>query len=94
MKALHTLDRWLAVVLRGLVRVYQLTLSPFIGRQCRFHPTCSEYARDALSVHGGLKGSYLTARRLLRCHPWGGSGYDPVQPCGDHALSKSPYQEN
>lgn len=63
---------------RGALRAYKLTLSPLIGRQCRFLPTCSEYAADALIGHGPWRGSWLAARRLCRCHPWGGSGYDPV----------------
>ncbi len=61
-------------------RGYKLTLSPWIGRQCRFHPTCSDYAREALILHGLLGGGALALRRVLRCHPWGGSGYDPVPP--------------
>jgi uncharacterized protein len=65
---------------RGALRAYKLTLSPLIGRQCRFLPTCSEYAADVLIGHGPWRGSYLAARRLCRCHPWGGSGYDPAPP--------------
>lgn len=60
------------------VKLYQLTISPLLPASCRFVPTCSQYAVEALKKHGPLKGSYLTFRRLLRCHPWGGSGYDPV----------------
>src|SRR5581483_6881557 len=65
---------------RGALRAYKLTLSPLIGRQCRYLPTCSEYAAEALIGHGPWRGSYLAARRLCRCHPWGGSGYDPPPP--------------
>jgi uncharacterized protein len=68
----------LARLLLGLIRVYQYLLSPLIGTQCRFAPTCSHYAADALRKHGAIKGSYLTVRRLLRCHPWHPGGYDPV----------------
>jgi uncharacterized protein len=68
----------LAHVLSAAVRVYQWTLSPFVGRQCRFDPTCSHYALEALSRHGAIRGGWLTLRRLARCHPWGGWGYDPV----------------
>ena len=68
----------LAHLLRLVIRVYQLTLSALIGRQCRFAPTCSEYAREAIAVHGALRGSWLAGRRLCRCHPWGAWGYDPV----------------
>lgn len=65
---------------RGALRVYKLTLSPLIGRSCRFAPTCSEYAAEALIGHGPLRGSWLTVRRLCRCHPWGGAGWDPPPP--------------
>jgi len=61
-----------------LIRLYQVTLSPFIGRQCRFHPTCSNYAIEALTHHGMLKGCALAARRIGRCHPFSKGGYDPV----------------
>lgn len=61
-----------------LVRFYQVCLSPLKPPSCRFTPTCSQYAIEALRKHGPIKGLYLTVRRLLRCHPWGGSGYDPV----------------
>lgn len=68
----------LAWILVKLVRGYQLVFSPYFGTQCRFSPTCSHYSIDALKKHGALKGSYLTVRRLLRCHPWHHGGYDPV----------------
>ena len=64
----------------GLIKVYQLVLSPFKTPCCRFYPSCSEYARRAFLLHGSVKGAMLTAKRLLKCHPWGGSGYDPVPP--------------
>ena len=62
----------------ALVRLYQLTFSPWVGHQCRFIPTCSNYAIEAFEKHGVLKGSWMTIVRLARCHPFGGSGYDPV----------------
>ena len=65
---------------KGALRAYKLTVSPLIGPRCRFTPTCSEYAAEALIAHGPWRGSWLTARRLCRCHPWGGSGYDPPPP--------------
>lgn len=68
----------LAHILRVLIRTYQVLLSPYLGSQCRFSPTCSHYALGALERHGALKGAYLTARRLSRCHPWHRGGYDPV----------------
>ncbi|MDP6601217.1 MAG: membrane protein insertion efficiency factor YidD [Phycisphaerales bacterium] len=61
----------------GLVRLYQLTLRPLMGGHCRFQPTCSEYALDALRLYGARRGSWKTLRRILRCNPWGGCGYDP-----------------
>jgi putative membrane protein insertion efficiency factor len=68
------LARALLVVIRG----YQKGVSPFLPPSCRYTPTCSEYAAEAIRRHGSARGSWLAARRLLRCHPWGGSGYDPV----------------
>lgn len=60
------------------VRFYRLVLSPLIGSNCRFQPTCSEYALDALKTHGAFRGGWLAAKRIAKCHPLGGSGYDPV----------------
>lgn len=65
-------------VLKGLVRLYQMTLSPIVGGACRFDPTCSSYAIEALDRHGAWTGTKLALRRLLRCHPLGPAGYDPV----------------
>jgi len=62
------------------IRGYQIALSPFFGTQCRFHPTCSHYAAEAIAVHGSLKGSWLAVKRILRCHPWHTGGFDPVPP--------------
>ena len=70
---------------RGALRAYKLTLSPLIGRQCRFLPSCSEYAAEALILHGPWRGSWLATRRLCRCNPWGGAGYDPVPQPRDKA---------
>lgn len=67
-----------ALPLLALVKIYQYGISPFTPPSCRFVPTCSQYAIEALRKYGPLKGSWLTLRRLARCHPWGGSGYDPV----------------
>lgn len=60
------------------IRFYQLYVSPLLPPACRFTPTCSQYAIEAIQKHGALKGLWLAVRRLLRCNPWGGSGYDPV----------------
>jgi len=71
-------------IIRIFVRTYQLTLSPLLkvlggpGSGCRFEPTCSEYFLQAVETHGALRGSWLGTKRLLRCHPWGGCGRDPV----------------
>ncbi|HWL58086.1 MAG TPA: membrane protein insertion efficiency factor YidD [Paracoccus sp. (in: a-proteobacteria)] len=67
------------------VRAYRLVASPWVGHACRFQPTCSAYALEALERHGALRGSLLTLRRLSRCHPWGGQGFDPVPGAGDEA---------
>lgn len=65
-----------------MVRAYQATLGPLLGGACRFHPSCSQYAVEAIERHGAARGGRLAVRRLLRCHPFGGGGYDPV-PDGD-----------
>jgi len=62
------------------VHIYRLTLSPLLGRNCRFDPSCSAYALEALETHGAWRGTGLAIRRILRCHPWGGSGIDNVPP--------------
>jgi putative membrane protein insertion efficiency factor len=64
--------------IRALIRAYQLLVAPLFPPACRYYPTCSHYSAEAVAVHGPWRGSVLAARRLLRCHPWGGSGYDPV----------------
>jgi len=68
----------LGLALRGAIRAYQLLISPAFPQSCRYYPSCSHYAADAVALHGPWRGSLLAAGRLLRCHPWGGSGYDPV----------------
>ena len=62
------------------IRIYQKIISPLLPGVCSYRPTCSEYMAEAIQTHGIVKGLYLGTRRLLRCHPWGGSGYDPVPP--------------
>jgi putative membrane protein insertion efficiency factor len=62
----------------GLIKIYQYTISPLLGASCRYQPTCSQYGIEALKKHGFFNGSYLTIKRVLSCHPWGGHGHDPV----------------
>ena len=68
----------LAYIVSLPVRAYRVILSPWVGHGCRYQPTCSAYSLEALEKHGAIKGTYLTIRRIMRCHPWGGSGIDNV----------------
>ena len=65
-------------VLKILIRVYQVALSPLLGPNCRYYPTCSQYAIDAIETHGSLRGTWLSIKRISRCHPWHEGGFDPV----------------
>ena len=65
-------------IANALIRAYKLGISPFIPMACRFTPTCSDYAQEAILKYGVIKGGYLSLKRILRCHPWGGSGHDPL----------------
>ena len=76
-------------LLRFLLRAYQLTLSPLMGARCRFYPSCSNYALEALQVHGAARGSYLAARRVCRCNPWNHGGHDPVPPAASMSVPHS-----
>jgi len=76
------------------IRAYRYLISPMLGPTCRFYPSCSCYAEEALQQHGALHGSYLTVRRLLRCHPWHEGGYDPVPPAtpiNNEAIKPAPH---
>ncbi|QOI99702.1 MAG: membrane protein insertion efficiency factor YidD [Phycisphaeraceae bacterium] len=77
---LHPLARAGNIPFVLIIKVYQVTLSPWLGRQCRYHPTCSWYALEAYRSHGPAAGTWLTVRRLSRCHPCSRGGYDPVPP--------------
>ncbi len=79
---MNALSRLCGLFLIGLAKGYRLFLSPVLPQTCRFHPTCSGYAIEAIETHGPLRGGWLVLRRIVRCHPWGGQGYDPV-PEGD-----------
>lgn len=68
----------MARILMWMIRAYQVILSPLFGQQCRFYPTCSQYAIEAINRHGAIVGSYYTIRRLMRCHPWHAGGHDPI----------------
>jgi uncharacterized protein len=67
------------------ISIYRLAISPWIGPACRFTPSCSHYMQEAILRHGVLRGSWLGVRRIVRCHPWGGSGYDPVPSVRTHS---------
>jgi len=69
----------LSIPLIVLIKIYQLIISPLLPPSCRFTPTCSHYSLEALKKYGIFKGGWLSFRRIIKCHPWGGSGYDPVQ---------------
>lgn len=75
---LAAIEKALCKLLIALIRLYQLTLSPLLGQRCRFHPSCSAYATEALQRHGVLRGTRLALSRIVRCHPLNPGGYDPV----------------
>ena len=75
----HKISSILAIPLIFCIYIYRYTLSPFIGNSCRYYPTCSHYAEDALKKYGAFKGSMYAIKRIMRCHPWHEGGYDPVE---------------
>ena len=81
-RVMNGLTRLMVAGLTGMIRIYQAVLSPWLGSACRFQPSCSAYAIDALRAHGVIRGVWLAARRLGRCHPLGGEGFDPVPERG------------
>lgn len=96
---MHQINHWLKKILILLVRGYQILLSPVLGNNCRFYPSCSSYMIEAIETHGILKGFWLGFRRILRCHPYHDGGIDPVPPrCGcnqnsHHKSSRYDYTE-
>ncbi|MFP5392136.1 MAG: membrane protein insertion efficiency factor YidD [Gammaproteobacteria bacterium] len=84
------MNRLLVGLLRGVVRAYQILVSPMLGQRCRFYPTCSNYAIEALRVHGAARGSALAARRVCRCHPFNAGGVDLVPPARGARQPDSP----
>jgi hypothetical protein len=88
MNLTHTVRNLPARAITALVQAYRYGISPLLPPRCRFAPTCSEYALEAVNRHGALSGLRLALGRILRCHPWGGSGYDPV-PCSHDLVQHS-----
>jgi putative membrane protein insertion efficiency factor len=78
MMVVQTAQRLPSLALLGLIRLYQVTISPTLPKSCRYEPTCSRYAFEAIERHGALAGSWLALKRIARCQPFGGQGYDPV----------------
>jgi len=76
-------------ILVTLIRAYQWLLSPFLGQNCRYHPSCSHYAVEAVERHGPVRGTWMALRRVGRCHPWHEGGYDPVPPAAPSTLTEA-----
>lgn len=77
-KIIYASEKIIKKLLIAIIKFYQIALSPFLANRCRFYPSCSHYAKEAIETKGILRGIYLTVRRLLRCHPYNPGGYDPV----------------
>jgi len=82
----------LVTALKKVISLYHWIISPWLGSRCRYVPTCSDYAIQALDQHGAIKGLWLTTKRIFSCHPWGGQGHDPVPPSA--ALKETPKKAN
>lgn len=89
-RALLLASRFLKYCLMGMIRLYSYCISPLIASRCRFYPSCSTFALEALDSHGLLRGSFLTVKRLLRCNPWHPGGFDPVQDVYDDRHQSKP----
>lgn len=85
---MNALNTFFVALLSGAIKAYRLIISPFLGAQCRFVPSCSAYALEALQTHGACRGGWFALRRICRCHPWGGCGHDPVPPRGTPTIDK------
>jgi putative membrane protein insertion efficiency factor len=85
------IDRFFCRLAMAIIHVYRLTLRPFVGQQCRFHPTCSAYALEAFERYGTLRGAWLTLRRIGRCHPLHAGGFDPVPETPSASCGESPH---
>jgi putative membrane protein insertion efficiency factor len=72
------MNKFFGLILIIPIKFYQILISPLLGPSCRFTPTCSQYAVEAIQKHGPIKGSWIATKRIIRCHPWGGCGHDPV----------------
>ncbi|MDE6234879.1 MAG: membrane protein insertion efficiency factor YidD [Muribaculaceae bacterium] len=84
----RNISRFFGKILILPIRFYQGAISPMFPPACRYTPTCSQYAIEAIRIHGPIRGSWMAMRRIMRCHPWGGSGYDPVPPKRRDSLPK------
>lgn len=90
---MNALNNFFVALFSGAIKAYRFLISPLLGAQCRFAPSCSAYALEALQTHGACRGGWIALRRICRCHPWGGCGYDPVPPRGIPSIdnpSKTP----
>lgn len=87
---LTVLQKIFVSVINGVIRLYQLVVSPILGPRCRYMPSCSEYAAEAFNRHGIAKGGWLAIKRVARCHPWGGHGFDPVPGLIAHKDNSQP----
>ncbi len=84
---MSSFSRTLVLALRAPILFWQWVIAPVLGPNCRYTPSCSHYAAEALEVHGPLRGTWLAAKRILSCNPWGGAGFDPVPPICNHVHS-------
>ncbi len=91
---MRKLSAILSIILIIPIKIYQYTISPWLPNSCRYTPTCSHYAIDALKIHGPLKGLFLATRRILNCHRWGGFGWDPVPDKDKFSLKKPDAQKH